>query len=320
MALTEAGAAVIAGLGSAAIGAGTQIGTAMRSLKKNKAFAQYQYDLNMQAWREQMAYNTPAAQMQRLVEAGLNPNLVYGNGNVANQADSPPQYEAPRADLTTEVDMSRHIAAGLNLAMSSLQARSIEADIASKRQAMLESAERTAGQAIKNAQGQFDLDLAKDLRENTLEASRLNLESIRSGIDRQTSEIALNDVRSGYFRSQQKLADAQVKRLETLTPAEYENIKARTGLTRTQITDLRIGWSKISQDLKEGRSRMALQRAEYYVKRFQIDQWERGRNPSITNPLSMLLDYVNNTTNGNSPDPYGYGAEYEDFLSGNFKP
>lgn len=320
MPLTEAGAAVIAGLGSAAIGAGTQIGTAMKSLRKNKAFAKYQYDLNMQAWREQMAYNTPAAQMQRLVEAGLNPNLVYGNGNVANQADSPPQYEAPRADLTTDVDMSRHIVAGLNLAMSSLQARSIEADIASKRQAMLESAERTAGQAIKNAQGQFDFDLAKALRENTLEASRLNLESIRAGIDRQTSEIALNNVRSGYFRSQQSLADAQAERLKTLTPAEYENIKARTGLTRTQITDLRIGWTKISQDIKEGRSRMALQRAEYYVKRFQIDQWERGRNPSITNPLAMILDYVNNTTEGNSPDPYGYGAEYEGFLSGNFKP
>lgn len=316
MALTEAGAAVIAGLGSAAIGAGTQIGTAMKSLKKNKAFAKYQYDLNMQAWREQMAYNSPAAQMQRLVEAGLNPNLVYGNGNVANQADSPPQYEAPRADLTTSVDMSRHISAGLNLAMSQLQVRSIEADIASKRQAMLESAERTAGQAIKNAQGQFDLDLAKDLRENTLEASRLNLESIRSGIDRQTSEIALNDVRSGYFRSQQKLADAQAERLKTLTSAEYENIKARTGLTRAQITDLRIGWSKISQDIKEGRSRMALQKAEYLVKRYQIDQWARGRNPSITNPSAMVLDYVNNLLQPTWPDSYGYGAEYDDFLKG----
>lgn len=316
MPLTEAGAAVLAGLGSAAIGAGTQIGTAMKSLKKNKALAQYQYELNMQAWREQMAYNTPAAQMQRLVDAGLNPNLVYGNGNVANQADSPPQYEAPRADLTASVDMSRHIAAGLNLAMSSLQARSIEAEIASKRQAMLESAERTAGQAIKNAQGQFDLDLAKELRENTLEASNLNLESIRVGIDRQTSEIALNDVRSGYFRSQQNLADQQAARLKTLTPAEYENIKARTGLTRTQVQDLRIGWSKISQDLKEGRSRMALQRAEYYVKRFQIDQWERGRNPSITNPLAMTLDYINNLSQPYWPDPYGYGVEYDDYVKG----
>lgn len=311
-------AGALIGIGSAISGvntAGSLLGQGL-SYKKQKQLAKYQYDLNMQAWREQTAYNSPAAQMQRLVDAGLNPNLVYGNGNVANAADAPPQYEAPRANFDTNPNLGQGIASAMNLQMTQAQVRGIDADIANKRQQMLESAARTAGQAIKNAQSQFDLDLAKDLRENTLEASKLNLESIRAGIDRQRSDISLNDVRSGYFRSQQKLADEQAARLKTLTPAEYESIRVRTGLTRTQIQDLRIGWSKISQDLKEGRSRMALQRAEYFVKRFQIDQWERGRNPNITNPLGMLLDYVNNTTEGNWPDPYGYGVEYDDFLKG----
>ena len=34
---------------------------------------------NRRFWREQNAYNHPRAQMQRLEEAGLNPNLVYGS-------------------------------------------------------------------------------------------------------------------------------------------------------------------------------------------------------------------------------------------------
>lgn len=311
-------AGALIGIGSAISGvntAGSLLGQGL-SYKKQKQLAKYQYDLNMQAWREQTAYNSPAAQMQRLVDAGLNPNLVYGNGNVANAADAPPQYEAPRVNFDTNPNLGQGIASAMNLQMTQAQVRGIDAEIANKRQQMLESAARTAGQAIKNAQSQFDLDLAKDLRENTLEASKLNLESIRAGIDRQRSDIALNDVRSGYFRSQQKLADAQAERLKKLTPAEFENIQARTGLTRTQITDLRIGWSKISQDLKEGRSRMALQRAEYYVKRYQIDQWARGRNPSITNPQAMVLDYVNNLLQPTWPDSYGYGAEYDDFLKG----
>lgn len=311
-------AGALIGIGSAISGvntAGSLLGQGL-SYKKQKQLAKYQYDLNMQAWREQTAYNSPAAQMQRLADAGLNPNLVYGNGNVANAADAPPQYEAPRVNFDTNPNLSQGIASAMNLEMTQAQVRGIQAEILNKRQMMLESSARTAGQLIKNAQSKFDLEMAQALKENTLEASRLNLQSIRAGIDRQVSETALNNVRSGYFRSQQALADAQVERLKKLTPAELENIQARTGLTRTQITDLRIGWSKISQDLKEGRSRMALQRAEYYVKRYQIDQWARGRNPSITNPQAMVLDYVNNLLQPTWPDSYGYGAEYDDFLKG----
>ena len=289
-------AGALIGIGSAISGvntAGSLLGQGL-SYKKQKKLAKYQYDLNMQAWREQTAYNSPAAQMQRLVDAGLNPNLVYGNGNVANAADAPPQYEAPRANFDTNPNLGQGIASAMNLQMTQAQVRGIYADIANKRQQMLESAARTAGQSIKNAQSQFDLDLAKDLRENTLEASKLNLESIRAGIDRQTSEIALNDVRSGYFRSQANLADQQAKRLEKLTPAEYENIRVRTGLTRTQIQDLRIGWRKISQDLKEGKSRMALQEAERILKDYQIQQWANARNPSVTNPIGMVVDFFMN--------------------------
>lgn len=51
----------------------------------------YQRDVAM--WNLQNAYNAPAAQMQRLEQAGLNKNLVYGSGNVTgNTAGSPPSY------------------------------------------------------------------------------------------------------------------------------------------------------------------------------------------------------------------------------------
>lgn len=39
-------------------------------------------------WNAQNAYNTPAAQMQRLKEAGLNPMLVYGSGSHSFTAGS----------------------------------------------------------------------------------------------------------------------------------------------------------------------------------------------------------------------------------------
>lgn len=44
------------------------------------------HNRNQKAWREANDYNSPRAQMDRLKAAGLNPNLVYGNGSAVNTA------------------------------------------------------------------------------------------------------------------------------------------------------------------------------------------------------------------------------------------
>ena len=50
--------------------------------KENRRFAleqqRLQNQFNLDMWNRQNAYNTPAAQVQRLMAAGLNPNLAYG--------------------------------------------------------------------------------------------------------------------------------------------------------------------------------------------------------------------------------------------------
>ena len=47
-----------------------------------------QFNSQLQMWNLQNEYNSPAAQMQRLEDAGLNPALVYGNGNALTPASS----------------------------------------------------------------------------------------------------------------------------------------------------------------------------------------------------------------------------------------
>ena len=49
---------------------------------------------NRDLWREQAAYNTPKNQMLRYQEAGLNPNLVYSQGNPGNMTSSPTMQAA----------------------------------------------------------------------------------------------------------------------------------------------------------------------------------------------------------------------------------
>lgn len=57
-----------------------------QSQKYNTWMYKMQEQDRLKNWNLQNAYNTPAAQMQRLKEAGLNPNLVYGGGNAATTA------------------------------------------------------------------------------------------------------------------------------------------------------------------------------------------------------------------------------------------
>lgn len=68
------------------------IGTFLQN-RANKKLAQYSFNKNVEMWRMQNEYNAPKAQMKRLQEAGLNPNLIYGKGTVGN-AQTMPQYQA----------------------------------------------------------------------------------------------------------------------------------------------------------------------------------------------------------------------------------
>ena len=54
------------------------------SYRLNKDVFDYQNAANVDFWNMQNEYNTPAQQMSRFAEAGLNPNLIYGQGNSGN--------------------------------------------------------------------------------------------------------------------------------------------------------------------------------------------------------------------------------------------
>lgn len=68
---------------------------------KNENELSYRRQLDM--WNKQNEYNHPAAQMARLAQAGLNPHLVYGTGNVANSvSSSSPKYTPTKFDPYTQ--------------------------------------------------------------------------------------------------------------------------------------------------------------------------------------------------------------------------
>lgn len=68
----------------------------------NRELAQYAYAQELEQWNRENAYNHPTQQMQRLSEAGLNPNLVYGSGATTLSAKSPSYKSIPNQSYTLE--------------------------------------------------------------------------------------------------------------------------------------------------------------------------------------------------------------------------
>lgn len=61
-------------------GAALSVAGGIYQNEQNKEQADIAFERQRQLIREANIYNSPSAQMERLKEAGLNPNLIYGNG------------------------------------------------------------------------------------------------------------------------------------------------------------------------------------------------------------------------------------------------
>lgn len=98
------------GLGAASVAANT--GSGLFSNRKNRKFQERQNQLNREfainAFNMENSYNAPVNQIQRLKDAGLNPNLIYG-GSSAQQASASvtaPEQPAPHYDPLNFSDIS----------------------------------------------------------------------------------------------------------------------------------------------------------------------------------------------------------------------
>lgn len=76
----------------------------------NKQESELAFEREKEMWNMQNEYNTPLAQMQRYQDAGLNPNLIYGQGSPGNATSAPTytpsQAQKPNAVSRPEMKMT----------------------------------------------------------------------------------------------------------------------------------------------------------------------------------------------------------------------
>jgi len=170
---------------------------------------QWEVDTARENWRRQNEYNSPQQQMQRLKEAGLNPNLVYGNGAVAQGGSistpsaSVPQGQAPQFDL-----------GGIVSGYLDAEAKKIQIDNAKEVQKNL-ATERMLKQANIDKINQsiisdvWDLDRKKGL-------APYQLTALRTSIDQQLANIQNTNART-------RLTESQIPQVHAQTRAIIDN-------------------------------------------------------------------------------------------------
>ena len=181
-----------AGLLGSVINAGSQLGTNSSQLSYSREMYDKQRADALADWKMQNEYNSPSAQMTRFKEAGLNPNLIYGqmSNSPVVRSSTAQSYNptAPQIDLSSAANMA--INQYYDTKLKSAQIDNLkEQNILLQQDSLIKMYEGIS-KNLQNQKSEFEVKNQKDLFTNTLEAMKANI--------RQTS-------------TQTKLTDAQIE-------------------------------------------------------------------------------------------------------------
>lgn len=161
-----------------AAGLGQSLLTEMNN-KRSQNFTREMYDLQrthaLADWNMLNEYNTPEAQMKRFKDAGLNPNLIYGQGNMSQPVrgassgswnpQTPNIQGAAQSAVGTYFDAQIKEQNINNLKQSYAV---MKADEKLKEANALNATNNAAWTASKNARTNFDYELAQKLKDTVI--------------------------------------------------------------------------------------------------------------------------------------------------------
>lgn len=190
---------------------------------RSKKLMALQNQYAVENWRRANAYNTPAMQMARLKAAGLNPDLMYGNGAAGLQG----------ADIGNPSLGSTPNVSNPTSSLASLMQANTERDLAdsqvSLNKALAEKASADAGKA--NAETVLlgtEADFRADFLKSQIDRNNMDVQVGNSVIRLNTSKSNLNDAEIDKVYKEIDLYDKQMKEAD----ARIRNIDADTALKK----------------------------------------------------------------------------------------
>lgn len=296
-------AALIAG-GSSLLGSGLGAWSTSVNNRKSREWNEEMYALQrkhaIQDWEMQNAYNSPAAQMQRLKDAGLNPNMVYGTGAEATAKSLPnkasvegwnpsPVIQGDELGRSAMVSMD----AFYNTAVREVQIDNLKAELEIKRQDALLKASELVGKNVTNETKKFDFQMKNTLKEISIEYQK---EMLREKFIKNQVSLDENERRTALTAS--NIAQAAERIL--LMRAQVATSEEERKRIRAQIANINADTELKKMDLRLGRN------SPWYVR--AVDQLVKGMSPK-----EVKEKVVNNMFGGTEE------MSWYDRLLGNYK-
>lgn len=176
-----------------------------KTMRWNEKMYNLQRQNALADWAMQNEYNSPRAQMQRFQEAGLNPHLIYGQQTTAQpvrnsdtKSISPPMPQFNNGSMLGN--------------MYSLQQQKAQTDLLRTQNTVaLQNASliaaRIAGEGIRNARSDLDLQIATELKNTSIESAKANLAST---VAKTTFQLSENERREALTASNLQVAAERI--------------------------------------------------------------------------------------------------------------
>lgn len=223
-------------------------------------------------WTMQNEYNSPASQMARLREAGLNPNLVYGKGadntSMAVRSTDTKSWNpsTPKFDLAPGNALMSYY----DVQMKQAQIDNLKTQNTVQVQEGILKAAQTAGILQSTKGSEFDLQLKSDLRPYTLEGTIENLRRLTAGTD---------------IMLQQNERDAAMNS-SNLTEAATRILKMRAETANTTLERSRIN------------EQIELLKKDNRIRALDAQLADEGVRPGENLFMQLLRDALNYATEG----------------------
>ena len=192
--------------------------------KGNMELAKYNWEQQKAMYEESLDYNRPLNQMRRFEEAGLNPNLIYGQGSSGNVSVSQPTPQMPTMQAAhfndLRVGQAIRDAVSKSMAQSKLDSENNlrESQAAAQKAQSIKSNAETALIGMKNARGWQEYRQSEQMFGRTLQAADLNNILTQRNIEKRNEELK-------NFPIQRALMNTQIDLMRANTSLSYSQAK-----------------------------------------------------------------------------------------------
>lgn len=162
--------------------------------KANQRLADQAYANDLDMWNKMNEYNSPAAQMARFQAAGLNPNMIYGQGAAGGgNANSFPKYNPPTIDyrgMHLKMPIMEMMSAYQDFQMRQAQINNVKAQTQNIQERTMTEPLRRFLTEVSGQSQSFDLETKNLRRPEELKLLTGQREKQQQDIDKVIADIA----------------------------------------------------------------------------------------------------------------------------------